>query len=315
MIEVRQLTKFFGPRCAVNDVTFEVAEGEIVGFLGPNGAGKTTTIRIVTGYMPPTSGTARVAGFDVLSQSRQVRSVVGYLPESVPLYTEMRVREYLNFRGKLRGLDRSAREAAIGRVTERCWLGDVIHRPIGQLSKGYRQRVGLADTLLHGPKVLILDEPTVGLDPTQVRETRALLRELTLQHAILFSSHTLSEVEAICHRILIIHEGRLIAQGSVDELKARQSAQRRIIAELQAAEPEAVAGVRTLPGVQNVTAVASNGWTRLEISGRNETLEGVATLARERGWLVRELHRETAPLEDFFVQAILDARGGRPEGR
>jgi len=219
VIEVRNLSKYYGSRRAVDNISFTVEQGTIVGFLGPNGAGKTTTIRILTGYMPPTSGTAKVAGFDVMKESLEVRRVVGYLPESVPLYPEMRVREYLRFRGKLRGMNRPRRESAIARVIERCWLAGAIDRPIGQLSRGYRQRVGLADALLHDPKVLILDEPTVGLDPTQVRETRGLLRELAADHPILFSSHTLSEVEAICHRILIIHEGRLIASGTVEELK------------------------------------------------------------------------------------------------
>jgi ABC-2 type transport system ATP-binding protein len=196
-------------------------------------------------------------------------------------------------------------------VTERCWLRDVINRPIGQLSKGYRQRVGLADTLLHNPRVLILDEPTVGLDPTQVRETRTLLRELAAEHAILFSSHTLSEVEAICHRILILHEGKLIASGTVDELKARIGEQRRIFVELKAAQHDALAGVQKLPGVTNVSAVAANGWTRLEIAGQGAALDALAALACEKGWAVRELRREAPTFEDFFVKAIVDARAGR----
>ncbi|MEW6251951.1 MAG: ABC transporter ATP-binding protein [Planctomycetota bacterium] len=308
MIEVTNLTKYFGSRCAVDNISFEVAAGTIVGFLGPNGAGKTTTIRILTGYMPPSSGSARVGGFDVVAESRKVRAVVGYLPESVPLYPEMRVREYLRFRGKLRGMDRAARESAIARVVERCWLADVIDRPIGQLSKGYRQRVGLADALLHSPKVLILDEPTVGLDPTQVRETRALLRELREDHPILFSSHTLSEVEAICQRILIIHEGHIVAAGTVDELTARVSDQRRVLAELKAPQADAAAGVQKLPGVARVSASTSDGWTRLDISGKREVLNCVSELAAARGWAVRELRFEAASLEDFFVKAIVDAR-------
>ncbi|MBK9120083.1 MAG: ATP-binding cassette domain-containing protein [Phycisphaerales bacterium] len=223
MIEVRNLAKWYGNRCAVNGISFNVPAGTIFGFLGPNGAGKTTTIRILAGYMPPTSGAARVAGHDVVQESLAVRSAVGYLPESVPLYPEMRVREYLHFRGKLRGMAAPAREVAIQRVIERCWLREVEHRPIGQLSKGFRQRVGLADALLHDPKVLILDEPTVGLDPTQVRETRELLRGLAPGRAILFSSHTLAEVEAVCHRILILFEGRIIASGAVEELRAKHA--------------------------------------------------------------------------------------------
>ncbi len=310
MIEVRNLTKYFGQRCAVNGISFTVDEDTIVGFLGPNGAGKTTTIRILTGYMPPTSGTARVAGYDVLSQSMQVRSVVGYLPESVPLYPEMRVREYLDFRGKLRGLDGGQRQAAISRVVERCWLSEAYHRPIGQLSKGFRQRVGLADALLHSPKVLILDEPTVGLDPTQVRETRSLLRELAADHPILFSSHTLSEVEAICKRILIIHEGRIIASGTVEELKSQVGGERRVLAELKGPEADVAAGGRKLPDVLNVRVATDGPWTRRDIAAKRDASQAVSELAASRGWAVRELRQEQPSLEDFFVKAIIAARGG-----
>ena len=191
MIEVRNLSKYYGSHRAVEKISFTVKEGEIIGFLGPNGAGKTTTIRVLTCFQPATSGTAKVAGHDVFGESMAVRSAVGYLPENVPLYPEMRVREYLRFRSKLRGLERQQRETAIASVAERCWLQTVIDRPIGQLSKGFRQRVGLADTLLHNPPVLILDEPTIGLDPTQIRETRSLIRELAQDHTVLLSSHIL----------------------------------------------------------------------------------------------------------------------------
>ncbi len=312
MIDVRNLSKYYGSRCAVDRISFTVAERTIVGFLGPNGAGKTTTIRILTGYMPPTSGTATVAGYDVLTQSLAVRSVVGYLPEAVPLYPEMRVREYLRFRGKLRGLDRSQREAAIARVVERCWLRDAVDRPIGQLSRGFRQRVGLADALLHNPKVLILDEPTVGLDPAQVRETRGLLRELSGDHPILFSSHTLSEVEAICHRIVIIHEGRLIAAGTVDELKAQTAGQRRLHAVLKAPAGDVADAVRKLPGLHDVRTTANGDWARVDAAAAGEALEPLAGLAAARGWAVRELHQELPSLEDFFVKAVLAARAARP---
>jgi ABC-2 type transport system ATP-binding protein len=308
VIEVRNLSKYFGSRCAVNGISFTVEPDTIVGFLGPNGAGKTTAIRILTGYMPPTSGTAKVAGYDVFAESLAVRRVVGYLPESNPLYPEMRVREYLHFRGKLRGMDRPQRAAAIARVVERCWLNEAIDRPIGQLSKGYRQRVGLADALLHSPKVLILDEPTVGLDPSQVRETRSLLRELAMDHPILFSSHTLSEVQAICHRILIIHEGRIIASGTVDELTSQLSDQRRVCAEIKGPQQEVVGAVQKLDGVVGVNATPDGSWTRLNITARGNVPGAVADLALARGWAVRELRQETASLEDFFVKAIVDAR-------
>jgi ABC-2 type transport system ATP-binding protein len=308
VIEVRNLSKYFGKRCAVNGISFTVEPNTIVGFLGPNGAGKTTTLRILTGYMPPTSGTARVAGHDVVQESMAVRSVVGYLPEAVPLYPEMRVREYLHFRGKLRGMDRPQREAAVARVVERCWLSDAFERPIGQLSRGFRQRVGLADALLHRPKVLILDEPTVGLDPTQVRETRALLRELAADHPILFSTHTLSEVEAICQRILIIHEGRIIASGTVAELKAQVGGERRVHAQLKGPQPEVTAALQKLPDIINVRATSADGWTHLDIAARKDTLNAISESATAKGWAIRELRQETPSLEDFFVKAIIDAR-------
>jgi ABC-2 type transport system ATP-binding protein len=310
VIEVRNLSKYFGSRCAVNGISFTVEPNTIVGFLGPNGAGKTTTIRILTGYTPPTSGSAKVAGHDVVTESRAVRRVVGYLPESNPLYPEMRVREYLDFRAKLRGLDAPQRSAAIARVVERCWLNEAYHRPIGHLSKGFRQRVGLADALLHNPKILILDEPTVGLDPTQVRETRSLLRELAADHPILFSSHTLSEVQAICHRIIIIHEGRIVASGSVEELTGKLGDQRRVQAELKGPHGDVLAAVQKLSGVVGASATADGGWTRLNITARGDVPTAVAELAAARGWAVRELRTDAASLEDFFVKAIVDARKG-----
>ena len=310
MIEVRNLSKYFGSRCAVNGISFTVEPNTIVGFLGPNGAGKTTTIRILTGYTPPTSGSAKVAGHDVVTESRAVRRVVGYLPESNPLYPEMRVREYLDFRAKLRGLDAPQRSAAIARVVERCWLNEAYHRPIGHLSKGFRQRVGLADALLHNPKILILDEPTVGLDPTQVRETRSLLRELAADHPILFSSHTLSEVQAICHRIIIIHEGRIVASGSVEELTGKLGDQRRVQAELKGPHGDVLAAVQKLSGVVGASATADGGWTRLNITARGDVPTAVVELAAARGWAVRELRTDAASLEDFFVKAIVDARKG-----
>ena len=234
MIDVQNLTKYYGRVCAVRGISFHVREGEIVGFLGPNGAGKTTTLRVLTCYHPATSGTAKVAGHDVFRESLQVRQNIGYLPESVPLYLEMRVIEYLKFRAKLRGIPPARRQAAIDRVAELCWIRDVIRRPIGQLSKGYRQRVALADALLHDPPVLILDEPTVGLDPAQIRETRSLIRSLAPAHTILFSSHILPEVEAICDRILIIHQGRLIASGTAEELRSRAADGVCVVAEVRA---------------------------------------------------------------------------------
>ncbi len=308
MIEVENLSKYYGSSCAVNGVSFKVNEGEIVGFLGPNGAGKTTTIRILTCYHPATSGRAAIAGHDVFNESMEVRRHIGYLPESVPLYHEMRVREYLRFRGKIRGLDRAARESAIGRVAQRCWIADVIQKPIGQLSKGYRQRVGLADALLHNPKVLILDEPTVGLDPTQIRETRSLIRELAQDHTVMLSSHILPEVEATCKRIVLIHKGRVVASGTPDELRQRLSGESKLIAEIKGPEAEILTAVRGLSGVSEVRSDTREGWVRLTVAARGDLREELFRLAAARGWTVRELRREIASLEDFFVKIVAGTR-------
>src|SRR5229473_2339532 len=209
MIEVTHLTKYFGPILAVDDISFGVAQGEIVGFLGPNGAGKTTTIRILTSYLPATSGIARVATHDVMRESMLVRRAIGYLPESVPLYAEMRVDEYLLFRAKLKGVDRKARPGTLDYCLDRCRIREVRRRLIGTLSKGYRQRVGLADTLVHDPAILILDEPTSGLDPLQRKETLHSIKALAERHTVILSTHILSEVEEVCERVIIIKSGRL----------------------------------------------------------------------------------------------------------
>jgi ABC-2 type transport system ATP-binding protein len=311
MIEVKNLSKRFGPVVAVDGITFTVDEGEIVGFLGPNGAGKTSTLRILTCYHPATSGTARIGGFDVFADSQAVRRLIGYLPESTPLYPEMRVREYLNFRGKLHGMNAADRAAAIDKVTQRCWLGDFIDRPIGQLSKGMRQRVGLADSLLHNPKVLVLDEPTIGLDPTQIRETRNLIRELGRDHTILFSSHILSEVEQVCSRIIIIAGGRLIAGGTPEDLRRQVSADSRLIAEVRGPLAEVRMAAAELAGVNGVEAAESEGWCRLVISsnGAADVRAPLAKLVHERGWGIRELRWETPTLEDFFVKVIAQQSG------
>lgn len=308
MIEVSNLTKSYGGYVAVGGISFSVKEGEIVGFLGPNGAGKTTTIRVLTCFHPATSGTATIAGHDVFSDSMAVRREVGYLPESVPLYLEMRVREYLRFRAKLHGLDRARRESAIGRVADRCWIQDVIDRPIAHLSKGYRQRVGLADALLHNPRVLILDEPTVGLDPSQIRETRSLIRELAKDHTVMLSSHILPEVEATCQRIVIIAKGRIVASGTAEELRNRVTGDSRLIAEMKGPESDVLAGLKQLSGVTDVRCDASNGWTRATVSTRSDLREDIFKLAMQRGWPLRELRREIATLEDFFVKIVAGAR-------
>ncbi len=307
MIEVRNLSKYYGNVCAVNSVSFSIKEGEIVGFLGPNGAGKTTTLRILTCFQPATSGSASVAGHDVFTESMAVRAEVGYMPESVPLYQEMRVREYLRFRGKLRGLDRDTRQRAVQRVAERCWITDVINRPIGHLSKGYRQRVGLADALLHNPRVLILDEPTIGLDPAQIRATRSLIRELAQDHTVFLSSHILPEVEATCQRIIIINQGRIVASGTPGELRERITGASKLIAEFKGPESEIAAGIRKLGGVTDVQSTVHDGWTSVTVSTQTDLREALYKLAAENGWPMRELRRDIATLEDFFVKIVAGA--------
>ena len=219
MIHVSKLTKFYGEYKAIEDVSFEVAKGQVVGFLGPNGAGKSTTMRILAGYLTATSGSAKVDGLDVFWKPLEVRRKIGYLPESCPLYGEMRVTEYLRFRAGIKGLHGRAATKRIDHVIGRCWLSEVKRQLVGTLSKGFRQRVGLADTLIHDPPVLILDEPTAGLDPIQQRETRNLIRELGQQHTILHSTHILSEVEQTCQRVIIIDRGRVAATGELSELR------------------------------------------------------------------------------------------------
>lgn len=309
MIEVKNLTKSYGPVLAVDNVSFRVEAGEIVGFLGPNGAGKSTTLRILTCYHPATRGSARVAGFDVFTQSMEVRRRIGYLPEGNPLYPEMRVREYLNFRGKLRGMDRAARETAIKRVTERCWLGDFVDRPISQLSKGMKQRVGLGDALLHDPEVVVLDEPTIGLDPNQIRETRKLISDLSKRHTIILSSHILPEVEAVCERMIIIAGGKIRASGSISQIRDRIKGASRLIAEVRGPKQEIETALGGISGVRRVEGRAVDGWNRFHIdsSEGKDVREEIGGLCGRKNWGLRELRLEVGSLEEFFTQITAEA--------
>jgi ABC-2 type transport system ATP-binding protein len=279
----------------------------VVGFLGPNGAGKSTTMRMLTCYIPPTSGTATVNGFDIFHQSEHVRENLGYLPENVPLYTEMKVEEYLDFRGRLRKMDRPNRRKRIDYVLERCWLGNVRRRTIGHLSKGYRQRVGLADSLLHNPAVLILDEPTVGLDPTQIRETRKLIRDLGGEHTMLLSTHILPEVEAVCTHVVVIAGGRIAAQGTPDELRASRRMQARVLVECKGPAETVESVLSRLAGVAKVEMLPSNG-DRSYVTAAIRPKEGydvreeAARVVMQQGWPLREIRLEHATLEEFFVQ-------------
>lgn len=308
MIQVRKLVKWYGPNLAVDRLDFEIPRGQIVGFLGPNGAGKTTTMRILSGYLPPTSGTAHVADHDILTASQAARRSIGYLPESTPLYPEMRVEEYLDFRGRLHRMDRTERRGRIETVIDRCGLGPVRRRAIGRLSKGNRQRVGLAQALLHDPPVLILDEPTVGLDPNQITEIRQLFRELRGQHTILLSTHILPEVERTADRAIVIARGRIVADGTLEELRRKFSGGGRVVVEVKA-DPQAVErAFRAVEGVAEVRTSARDGWctaTAAPVDGR-DLREALGRAIAANGWPPREIRFETAGLEDFFARITTD---------
>jgi ABC-2 type transport system ATP-binding protein len=303
MIQVDNLSKYFGPVLAVDHVSFEVDAGEIVGFLGPNGAGKTTTMRILTGYLPATSGIAKVAGFDIMTESLEVRRNIGYLPESVPLYPEMRVDEYLTFRAKLKGVDRKLRPSRLDYCLDRCRLKEVRRRLIGTLSKGYRQRVGLADAMIQDPPILILDEPTSGLDPLQIRETLALIKELGERRTVLLSTHILSEVEAVCERVIIIAAGRVGLSRTLDDLESEAI----ILLEARGPADDVHAAIAGLGGVDRVVRAApDDGWASFEIhsSGAADLREAVSTAVQNQGWTIRRLERKRRKLEDAFFDVL-----------
>lgn len=303
---------------AVDRVSFQVNKGEIVGFLGPNGAGKSTTIKMLTCYMPPTSGGASVNGFDIFKQSEQVRENLGYLPENVPLYTEMRVEEYLDFRGRLRKMDRASRQKRIDYVCERCWLTKVRRRQIGHLSKGFRQRVGLADALLHDPPVLIFDEPTVGLDPTQIRETRKLIRELAGKHTVMLSTHILPEVEAVCDRAIVIAGGKIVAQGTPDELRTSRRMTARVLVECRGPAKEVETALERVSGVGKVELLDGEGNGQYVVAALRpkegyDIREEVARTVIQHGWPLREIRLEAATLEEFFVQVTANQAVAKAE--
>lgn len=304
MIKVSGVTKKYPARLAVDNISFEVGRGEIVGFLGPNGAGKTTTMRMLTGYLPMTSGSIEVAGYDISQQPQEVRRRVGYLPESCPLYPEMRVDEYLHFRAELKGVKAMKRRAKVAEVKERCGLDQVGKRIIGQLSKGYRQRVGLADSLVHDPDLLVLDEPTVGLDPYQIRQVRELITQLAEKHTILLSTHILQEVEAICERILIINDGNIVASDTEENLHRKLHACSIIEMEILAEKAVALDRVNAIEGMDVRTAnELADGWLWLEIEADSAQMRvELYNLAVAEGWVLRELSEQQHSLEDTFVQ-------------
>jgi ABC-2 type transport system ATP-binding protein len=305
MIEVTNLTKRYAGRTAVSDISFKVARGEIVGLLGPNGAGKSTTMRILSCFLPATSGTARVAGFDVFHQSEEVRRRIGFMPENNPLYPEMRVREYLKFRARLKGLGWRRSRERVDTVMAQCGLTDVSRRIIGQLSKGYRQRVGLADALVHEPELIILDEPTIGLDPHQIRSVRHLIKSLAQKHTVLISTHILPEVEMMCSRMLIMFDGKILAADTPDNLQRLMAGSSQIVAEICAPADELREAWSNMPGIEQFDVSSAEGeFQRCALTPRDgyDLRPAVFTLARERGWVLRELTRTRHSLEDIYVQ-------------
>ncbi|MBU6410052.1 MAG: ABC transporter ATP-binding protein [Verrucomicrobia bacterium] len=305
MIEAINLTKRYAGRTAVQSISFSVARGEIVGLLGPNGAGKSTTMRILSCFMPATSGTARVAGCDVFRQADDVRRRIGYMPENNPLPGEMRVREYLKFRARLKGLGWRRSRERVATVMEQCGLTQVNRRIIGQLSKGYRQRVGLADALVHEPELIILDEPTIGLDPHQIRAVRQLIRSLAGKHTVLISTHILPEAEMMCSRMLIMYDGRILASDTPENLQRTVTGGRQIVAEIAAPLLSLREALLQLPEVESFDIMdGDDGFLRCTLTPRNGTdLRAVVyEAARQNGWLMRELTRNRHSLEDIYVQ-------------
>ena len=304
MIEVQHLTKQYGDFTAVNNISFKVERGEILGFLGPNGAGKTTTMRVLTGYMPPTEGKAIVAGYDVIEKPLEAKKRTGYLPETPPLYPEMTVSEYLTFCSRIKGVASADRKSRIGVVMERTRISDMADRQCGKLSKGYRQRVGLAQALLHNPDVLILDEPTAGLDPKQINETRKLIRELAGDHTIVLSTHILPEVSQTCQRVVIINRGRVVAVDSVENLTARAGTSSAVYVQIDAggADPQPV-----LKAVSGVTMVAASntadrpGGFDVQSDTGHDVRRELAAAIVTRGWGLLELRPVRKSLEDVFL--------------
>ena len=307
MIHVEGLTKYYGDFKAIDSLSFHIEAGEIVGFLGPNGAGKTTTMRILTGYMPPNEGTASVAGFDVLDETIEAKLRIGYLPESVPLYKEMTVWQYMDYIASLRGIQNPARADRVYDVLEVVDMMSRADSMIASLSKGMRQRVGLAQALVHEPEVLILDEPTIGLDPGQVREVRDLVNHLGANRTVLLSTHILSEVEQICSRVLIIHEGRIVAEDSPQTLSARLESANRFRLVVDGAEPDTVAHrLRELTDVVADAQIADQGTIDVYSAQGVDARPAVASTVVNAGWDLLELRQLDLSLEDIFLQLTSD---------
>ncbi len=305
MIEVQNLTKRYAGRTALADVSFSVGRGEIVGLLGHNGAGKSTTMRILSGFIPATSGSAHVAGLDVFHESEEVRRRIGYMPENNPLHNEMRVREYLKFRARLKGLSRARSRDRVDCVMQQCGLTDVQKRIIGQLSKGFKQRVGLADALVHEPELIILDEPTIGLDPHQIRSVRQLIKSLAGSHTVLISTHILPEAEMTCNRMIILFGGRILASDTQENLQKKMAGNSQVIAEIAAGRDDLEACWAEMAEVEQYDVSPAQGeFHRCALTPRDgiDLRPLIYTMARARGWTMRELTRSRHTLEDIYLQ-------------
>ncbi len=311
MIEAEGLTKFYGPIGAIRNVSFRIEKGEVVGFLGPNGAGKSTTIRILTCYMPPSSGTATVEGLDVMDNSLRIRQKIGYLPENVPLYKELTVNRFLRFAASAKGIEAKKISAEISRVISICGLEKNANRIIANLSKGFRQRVGLAQALLNDPSVLILDEPTIGLDPTQIIEIRRLIHDLREERTILLSSHILPEVAQLCQRVVIINKGEIVATDSPANLTSQLQKTAKILLEVSGPSQALEQGIKNMAGVEKVS-VESNGTSRfvIETDPSREMRSQIAAMAVEKGCGLLELRSIQLSLEDIFMQLVTEEPAG-----
>ncbi len=293
-IQVSQLTKVYGKQKAVNNISFDVRPGDILGFLGPNGAGKSTTMKIATGYIPPSSGEVKVAGFDVVKEAKSVRQNIGYLPEHNPLYLDMFVHEYLGFIASLHGIRGSRKKERVAEMISLCGLTVEQNKQIGMLSKGYRQRVGLAQALIHDPKVLILDEPTTGLDPNQLAEIRKLIKEISKDKTVILSTHIMQEVKALCNRVIIINRGEIVANDTVERLTAGRGSLLRVEFQSEVARKE----LQSLPGVQEVQGRG----TRYTIKAKKDLREQLFKHAAEKGWVILSMQLEEQNLEEIFHQ-------------
>ena len=307
MIKVENLTKSFGPKLAVDGISFEVEQGEVLGFLGPNGAGKSTSMRMITGYLPPNSGRVVVGGFDVLEQPLEARRLIGYLPENAPIYADMSVHGFLGFCAEMRGLYGGKKKAALDRVIELCFLQRVVNQSVDTLSKGYRHRTCLAQALIHDPDILIMDEPTDGLDPNQKHEVRSLIKRMGESKAIIFSTHILEEVEAACSRVIIIDQGKLVAKGSPQELKAQAPNAGDLLVSVHGEAVETVVNeLRALPSVAAVTVLDTETDPQVvRINPKGNALSDVAALGAQRGWQFDRFQMEEGRLDDVFRSITL----------